>query len=116
MVISVQRNPGTCRFKKCWERPKYENGERTKEQEKTQDGVPIWNIRAELFQDGEDVDAIIVAVPMERNPSEGLQYNEEIVFKGLSVVSGARSVGGGRWERLTAENVVRRKRGASGDE
>lgn len=116
MIIQIQRNPGTCRFKKCWERPKYENGERTREQETNANGVPLWNIRAELFQDGEDVDAIIVAVPMERNPAEGLQYNEEIVFKELVVISGARSVGGGRWERLQAASVVRRKRGAANNE
>lgn len=96
-------------FRRSWAKMVYEDNKRTDEQETTAEGVPVWSVKAEVIQ-GEKVDEITVAVPMKRNPAEGLMLNEKIQFVGMVIESGARR-SGGRWERLTAERVVRAKRG-----
>ncbi len=97
-------------FRSSWPKMIYdENGRKTDKQETTAEGVPVWSVKADVVQ-GEKVDEIKVAVPMKRNPAEGLMLNEKIQFVGMVIESGARR-SGGRWECLTAERVVRAKRG-----
>lgn len=115
MVVKVERITGRCIFKSSWERYVWENGEKTSEREVDENGVTYWNVKAELQQEGEDTDEIVVKVAMDRNPAEGLQYNEEVVFVGLVIESGKRRTGG-RWETIKANKIVRKKREKSGEE
>lgn len=108
MRVQMKHLPAACFFRAAFPRMVYENNARTDEQETTETGVPLWSVKVEMAQEGA-AEEIIVVVPCPRNPAEGLQLNEEIAFAGLTIVSGARR-SGGRWERLEADKVVRKKR------
>lgn len=101
---------GTCFFRASFARMVYEGNERTDRQATDDAGVPLWSVKVEMTQDGNTGEELFVVVPCQRNPAEGLQLNEEVSFGGLRIVSGNRR-SGGRWERLEAKKIVRKKRG-----
>lgn len=97
-------------FRKSFPRNVYNGNKRTDEQAKNEDGVLLWAVRAELTQDGgKTVEDLTIVVPLDRDPAEGLMLNEEIAFRDVVLSSGQRQHGG-RWERLEASGIIRRKR------
>lgn len=112
MKVKVgEKSIGTCYFKEAYPQMVYEDGKPTDEQEMDEKGIiPMWRVKVEVTQDGRTSEMLTVSVPLERNPAEGLQLNEEVVFIGLFIESGNRKTGG-RWERLGCDGIVRKKRG-----
>lgn len=105
---------GTCFFRSSFARMEYEGNERTDRQAHDENGTPLWSVKVEMTQDGSNGEDLFVVVPCPRNPAEGLQLNEEVLFTGLRLVSGPRR-SGGRWERLEASKIVRKKRDKGGE-
>lgn len=117
MVIDLAKTKiGTFYFKDAWPEMVYVDGKKTEEQKKEKQGiVPLWRVKAELSQGGKVTEVLKVSVPLDRNPAEGLQLNEEIAFVGLRSVSGERKDGRGRWERLECSGIVRKRREKGGE-
>ena len=108
---------GACFFKSSSPQMAYETDTktgkriRTNRQETTEDGTPLWIVKAgreDEAKGGEEI--IAVSVPVKRDPAEGLQLNEELVFVGMKLESGIRR-DGRRWLIFHADNIVRKKRG-----
>ena len=91
-----------------YEKRIYEGGKRTDKQERNDNGVPLWCIRTELVQPDSAPETVIVVVPLDRDPAEGVKHKQQIGFIDMRLISGARATGG-RWERVEAEKVVVRK-------
>ena len=92
----------------AYEKRIYRDGQRTDDQETNVKGVGLWSVRTQLVQEESAPESVVVVVPIDRNPSEGLKPGEEIVFADMSIVSGSRATGG-RWERIEAEKIGRMK-------
>lgn len=115
MEIQIGNFGGTCFFRASYPRMRYEDNKRTDIQEASVTGEPLWSVKVEITQDGKALEDVFVIVPCPRNPAEGLQLNEEVLFTGLRIVSGNRR-SGGRWERFEADKIVRKKRDKKGGE
>lgn len=114
ITVGDSTKVGRFYFKRTFAKSVYQGSKRTNQQEKNEKGVPLWSVRAELSQDGRTAEDVFIVVALDRDPAEGLQLNEEIGFRGLAIISGQRK-SGGRWERLEADGIVRKKRNQPAD-
>lgn len=111
MLLNVDNKQlGACFFKSCIPKMIFDkDGKRTSTQETTGEGMPIWLVRAERQGEDGKEEIFTVAVPVKRNPAEGLQLNEQIAFVGLKIETGLKK-DNRRWACFQAENIVRKKR------